>query len=249
MSDDIYMLVITPHPDDAEFGVSGTVARLTREGKKVVYMVCTNGDKGTSDYNMKPEELAKIREQEQLASARLLGLSDVVFLRHPDQGLEDTPEFRKEIVREIRRYRPEVVVTGDPYRKYMWHRDHRVTGQVALDAVFPYARDHLSYPDLLEQGFKPHIVKEMWFWASDDINYRSDITDTFDTKIAALGCHKSQVGDVPPDMRDRLRDWARIQAEGEDFELAEGFHRIEMRYPAPRRQEVSQRTSPQRSGS
>ncbi len=230
MDNQTYLMVVTPHPDDAEFGVAGTVARLTREGKKVIYVVCTNGDKGTSDRNMKPEELAGIREQEQLAAAKLLGVSDVVFLRYPDQGLEDSDEFRKALVRVIRLYQPYAVVTADPYRKYMWHRDHRIAGQVTLDAVFPYARDHLSYPELLDEGLEPHKVREMWFWASDDINYRLDVTDTFDTKLAALGCHKSQVGDIPPEMRERMRDWARMNAEGEEFELAEAFHRIELRY-------------------
>lgn len=230
MDNQTYLMVVTPHPDDAEFGVAGTVARLTREGKKIVYVVCTNGDKGTSDRNMKPEELAKIREQEQMAAAKLLGVSDVVFLRYPDQSLEDSDEFRKKLVSVIRLYQPYAVVTADPYRKYMWHRDHRIAGQVTLDAVFPYARDYLSYPELLDEGLEPHKVREMWFWASDDINYRLDITDTFDTKLAALGCHKSQVSDIPPEMRERMRDWARMNAEGEDFELAEAFHRIEMRY-------------------
>ncbi|MCK4273794.1 MAG: PIG-L family deacetylase [Dehalococcoidales bacterium] len=230
MDNQTYLMVVTPHPDDAEFGVAGTVARLTREGKKVVYVVCTNGDKGTSDRNMKPEELAGIREQEQMAAAKLLGVSDVVFLRYPDQSLEDSDELRKALVRVIRIYQPYAVVTADPYRKYMWHRDHRIAGQVALDAVFPYARDHLSYPELLDEGLEPHKVREMWFWASDDINYRLDVTDTFDTKLAALGCHKSQVGDIPPEMRERMRDWARMNAEGEEFELAEAFHRIELRY-------------------
>ncbi|MCK4862640.1 MAG: PIG-L family deacetylase [Dehalococcoidales bacterium] len=230
MDNQTYLMVVTPHPDDAEFGVAGTVARLTREGKKVVYVVCTNGDKGTSDRKVKPEELAKIREQEQMAAAKLLGVSDVVFLRYPDQSLEDSDEFRKELVRVIRLYQPYAVVTADPYRKYMWHRDHRIAGQVTLDAVFPYARDYLSYPELLDEGLEPHKVREMWFWASDDINYRLDITDTFDTKLTALGCHKSQVSDIPPEMRERMRDWARMNAEGEDFELAEAFHRIEMRY-------------------
>ena len=230
MEKDIYMMVITPHPDDAEFGVAGTVVKLTREGKKVVYVVCTNGDKGTSDRNMKPEELVKIREKEQLDAAKLLGLTKVEFMRLPDQGLEDTPEFRKALVRLIRQYRPEVVVTANPYRKYMWHRDHRVTGQVVLDAVFPYARDHLSYPDLLEEGLEPHNVREVWLWGADDANHHSDVTDTFDIKINALGCHKSQVGDIPQEMRDRLRDWGKMMAEGQDFELAEAFHRIQMRY-------------------
>ena len=230
MNNQTYMMVVTPHPDDAEFGVAGTVVRLTREGKKVVYVVCTNGDKGTDDINMKPEELVKIREKEQLAAAKLLGVSKVEFMGYPDQGLEDTHEFRKALVRLIRKHRPEVVVTADPYRKYMWHRDHRIAGQVVLDAVFPYARDHLSYPELLEEGLEPHKVREVWFWASDDINYRSDVTDTFDIKMAALGCHESQVRDIPPEMKGRMRDWAKWNAEGEDFELGEAFHRVEMRY-------------------
>ena len=225
------MMVVTPHPDDAEFGVAGTAARWTREGKNVIYVVCTNGDKGTSDRNMKPQELAKIREQEQLAAAKLLGVSEVIFLRHPDQSLEDTDDFRKELVRLIRQYRPEVVVTASPYRRYMWHRDHRITGRVALDAVFPFARDHLSYPELLEEGLEPHKVKEVWLWAADDTNYRSNITETFDIKMAALGCHKSQIGEeMPPEMKARLEEWAKAMAEGEDFEMAEAFHRVEMRY-------------------
>ena len=224
------VMVVTPHADDAEYGVAGTVVRWVNEGKDVIYVVCTNGDKGTSDINMKPEELVKIRQQEQLAAARLLGVREVIFLHHPDQTLEDTPEFRKEIVRLIRMYRPEVVVTADPYRRYVWHRDHRITGQVTLDAIFPYARDHLAYPDLMEEGLQPHKVKEVLLWApSGDINYRSDITNTFDTKLAALRCHKSQVGDsLSPDMEKRLRQWAEKMAEGEDFELAEAFHRVEI---------------------
>ena len=230
MENDYYMMVITPHPDDAEFGVAGTVLKLTREGKKVVYVVCTNGDKGTSDRNMKQEDLVKIREKEQLAAAKLLGVSKVEFMRLPDQGLEDSPEFRKALVRLIRRYRPEVVVTANPFRKYMWHRDHRITGQVVLDAVFPYARDHLSYPDLLEEGLEPHKVHEVWLWGADDANHHSDVTKTFDTKLNALGCHKSQVGDIPKEMRERLRDWGKMMAEGQDFELAEAFYRIQMRY-------------------
>jgi len=224
------VMVITPHPDDAEFGVAGTVARWTREEKGVIYVVCTNGDKGTSDGNMKPEELAKIREQEQLAAAKLLGVREVIFLRYPDQYLEDTHEFRKELVRLIRMYKPETVVTADPYRRYVWHRDHRITGQVTLDAVFPYARDSLSYPDLLEQGLSPHRVSEVLLWGSEEPNYRSNITDTFDTKIAALRCHESQVGNRPSnEMQERLRQRHSSMAEGEDYELAEAFHRVAMR--------------------
>jgi len=223
------IMVVTPHPDDAEYGVAGTAARWAREGKEIVYVVCTNGDKGTSDANMKPEEVAKTREQEQLAAAKLLGVREVIFLRHPDQSLEDTPEFRKELVRLIRMYRPETVVTADPHRRYIWHRDHRITGRVTLDAVFPYARDRLSYPDLLDEGLDPHYVREVLLWASEDPNYRSDITDTYDIKLAALRCHKSQIGQYPsPEMEKWLRQRHETMAEGEDFELAEAFHRVEV---------------------
>jgi len=165
-----------------------------------------------------------------LAAAKLLGVREVIFLRHPDQALEDTPEFRKEIVRLIRMYRPETVVTADPYRRYIWHRDHRITGRVILDAVFPYARDFLSYPELLEEGLQPHKVTEVLLWAAEEPNYRSDITDTFDIKIAALLCHKSQVSDNPStELEERLRERYRLFAEGENYELAEAFYRVELR--------------------
>ncbi|MDY6893268.1 MAG: PIG-L deacetylase family protein [Chloroflexota bacterium] len=231
MVDTAQVMVVTPHPDDAEFGVAGTVARWVREGKEVVYVVCTNGDKGTSDVNMNPAKLAKIREQEQLAAAKVLGVREVIFLRHPDQGLEDTYEFRKQLVRLIRMYRPETVVTSDPYRRYLWHRDHRITGQVTLDAVFPYARDHLAYPEFMIDGLPPHNVKEILFWASEDMNYYSDITDTFELKLAALRCHKSQLEHAPfPEIENWLRMRCATMAEGQDFELAEAFHRAEMLY-------------------
>jgi len=227
MVDRAQVMIVTAHPDDAEFGAAGTVARWAREGRGIVYVVCSSGDKGTSDRNMKPEELVRIREQEQLDAAKVLGVKDVVFLRYIDQGLEDTPEFRKDIVRQIRRYQPEIIIAADPYRRYLWHRDHRIAGQVLLDAVFPYARDHLAYPDLLEEGLEPHKVREVWLWGTEDPNYRSDITDTFDIKLAALRCHKSQVGDFP-EVEQWLRQRAKQMAEGEGFELAEAFHRVEI---------------------
>jgi len=223
------VMVVTPHPDDAEYGVAGTVVRWVGEGKKVIYVVCTNGDKGTSDASVKPEELVKIREEEQIAAANLLGVSEVVFLRHPDQELEETREFRREIVRLIRSFQPETVVTADPYRRYLWHRDHRIAGQVTLDAVFPYARDHLSYPDLIKEGLYPHKVKEVLLWGTEDVNHRSDITETFRIKLTALRCHKSQIGHIPPEeLERRLEERHRSFAEGENFLLAEAFHRVEI---------------------
>ena len=228
MTEQAQVVVFIPHPDDAESRMAGTVARWAREGKDIIYVVCTNGDKGTSDFNITPEELSKMREQEQLAAAKLLGVREVVFLHYHDQSLEDTPEFRKEIVRQIRVFRPETVVTADPNRRYLWHRDHRITGRVVMDAIFPYARDYLAYPDLLKEGLQPHKVKEVWLWATEDPNYRLDVTDTYDIKMAALRCHQSQIGDRPPEVFDWLRERSRMMAEGENFELAEAFHREEI---------------------
>ena len=220
-------MVVIPHPDDAESRMAGTVARWAREGKDIIYVVCTNGDKGTSDPNMKSDELARIREQEQLAAAKLLGVREVIFLHHPDQSLEDTPEFRKEIVRLIMMYKPDTVVSVDPYRGYLSHRDHRITAQVTLEAVYPYAGNAYSYPDLLEQGLQPHRVKEVLFCGTEDPNYYLDITHTIDIKIAALRCHRSQVGDRP-EVDEWMKQWAKMSAEGQDYELAEAFHREEI---------------------
>ena len=225
------ILVISPHPDDAEFGAAGTVAKLTRQGKKVIYIICTNGDKGTNDPSLRPQELARLREKEQLAAAEILGVHQVVFLRFPDQQIEDTPEFRREIVRQIRIFRPEIIITADPYRRYIWHRDHRIVGQVVLDAVFPYARDIWSFPELLEEGLQPHKVKEIWLWAPEekDINWRVDITQTFELKLKALRCHRSQIKEPwAKEMEKWLCQRAKERAEGEEFACAEAFHRVEI---------------------
>ena len=223
------LLVVGPHADDPEFGIAGTVAKLTREGKKVAYVICTNGDKGTSDTSLDPRELVKIREQEQREAAKILGVTEVEFLGFPDQGLEDNDQFRKEIVRHIRVFRPDIVASPDPYRKYLWHRDHRIAGQVVLDAVYPFARDHLAYPDLLSQGYLPHKVKEVLTWGTDDPNYWVDISDTFAVKIEALRSHKSQIGKRDfPEVYKWLRERAEHAAEGKGFELAEEFHRTEI---------------------
>lgn len=228
MNETDFMLV-TAHPDDAEFGCAGSVAKWTASGKKVVYLVCTSGDKGSDDPETDPRKLAVLREKEQERAARLLGVEKVVFLRYPDQELEDTQEFRKDIVRQMRIFKPRVVIAMDPYRKYIWHRDHRIVGQSALDAVFPYVRDPLSYPDMIAHGLGPHKVSEIWFFGSEDINHRLDITDTFSTKLEALFCHESQMKVMG---KERVVSWVtercRDMAEGTTFTYAEGFHRVEI---------------------
>ncbi len=230
MADPFDVLMVAAHPDDIEFGMAGTVARWVQEGKKVAYLICTNGEKGTSDRSLTPEALAVIREREQRAAAQVVGVTELQFLGLRDQEVEDTPEFRKMIVRAIRTCRPRTVATLDPYRRYIWHRDHRITGQVTLDAVFPYARDVHAYPDLIAAGLEPHKVKEMLFWGSDDINYVSDITATFNLKVAALRCHESQVREMGmKDLESWLREYCCSVARDEEFELGEAFHRIDIR--------------------
>jgi LmbE family N-acetylglucosaminyl deacetylase len=223
------LLVITAHPDDAEFGAAGTVARWTRDGKTAAYVVCTIGDKGTSDRSLSPQALVRIREQEQRAACSVLGVDEVVFLGYGDQTLEDTPEFRKDLVEQIRIFKPHTVITLDPYRRYLWHRDHRIVGQVVMDAVFPFARDHMAYPDLLEKGLEPHKVAQILFFGTEDINHYSDIMTTFDQKLEALACHASQVHELGNgDLRTWLRNRCRLLAKGSEYELAEAFHRVEL---------------------
>jgi LmbE family N-acetylglucosaminyl deacetylase len=223
------VLVIMAHPDDPEFGAGATIARLAREGKKVVYVICTAGDKGSPDRNMTPARLAEIRMGEQRAAAKTLGVDDVIFLGHPDQALEADVEFRKELVQIIREYRPDLVITHSPYQRYIWwHRDHRKCGEAAMDAIFPYARDHMAYPDLLAKGLEPHKVNEIWLTGADDANYKSDITGTFSQKIDAIKCHKSQLGEDFFQRLDRIKARASAAAEGEEFLLAESFRRVEI---------------------
>lgn len=222
-------MVIFAHADDAEFGVAGSVALWKTQGKSIIYVLCTNGDKGTSDRNMTPANLAQIRQEEQRAAALRVGVEDVVFLGLPDQQLEDTPAFREDIVRLIRQYQPDVVVSSDPYRRYLWHRDHRVIGQVVMDAAFPYARDHMAYPQMLAEGLEPHKIKELLFFGAEETNHHVDITETFDDKLAALKCHESQVRELKV---GNLETWLKKRcikmAEGTPHQLAEAFHRVQM---------------------
>jgi LmbE family N-acetylglucosaminyl deacetylase len=225
-------LVIGAHPDDPDFGVGGTAAKWIKEGWKVIYVVCTNGDKGTSDPNMTSEKLAMIRASEQVAAAKVLGIDDVIFLGYRDGELEYTPVFRGQIVRLIRKYRPDIVVAHDPYRKYMGHHDHRIAGQVTLDAVFPYARDYLHYPEHRNEGLTPFKVSEVMLFGAEDPDTFIDIEETYDIKTKAVACHVSQVG-------DHSADWEKWEKERRERTIAmmgrpgipycESFRKIEIR--------------------
>jgi LmbE family N-acetylglucosaminyl deacetylase len=177
---------------------------------------------------MKPEVLAKIREGEQLAAAKILGVDEVIFLRHPDLGLEYTMDFRKEILRLLMEYRPQVVATCDPYQRYLSNRDHRVLGQLVMDSVWPAALSPNIYPDLLAKGYQMHKVKEVWLWATQEPNYLYDISDTFDIKMKAFACHKTQQGEPFSEFVKMFTERAAEAAKGTDYKLAEAFHRLDV---------------------
>jgi LmbE family N-acetylglucosaminyl deacetylase len=225
-------LVVIPHPDDGEGWCGGTVAKWVKDGAVVYYVLCTDGGKGSNDPEMTSEQLAAIREKEQLDAASVLGVSDVVLLRHPDGDLEDTAEFRKEIVRAVRRFRPDVVLCPESYkRNSYWHRDHRITGQVTADAVFPYARDHLHFQELSkDEGLEPHKTGMLLFWNPDLPDVFIDIGDAMEMKARALLCHDSQMGQRRNrDVGESVRERARQSAGDSGFEYAEAFRKLEFR--------------------
>ena len=226
-------MVISPHPDDAEIGCGGTVAAWIGPGTEVVYVLCTNGDKGSSDPEMTSERLAALREQEQRQAARVLGVKEVVFLGHADGGLEDSAEFRGQLVRALRQHRPEVVFCPDPFRRTFYlHRDHRICGQVTLDAVFPYARDYLHYPEhYRDVGLEPHKVDRILLWGTEEPDAFVDVSETLLLKIESLKKHVSQVsgGDSERDVGEFVRANALRLGQKADLPYAEAFRSIEIR--------------------
>jgi len=221
-------LWVVAHPDDAEFSSAGTIAKFAKEGKKIVIIQVTSGDRGTSDRSVSPESIAQTRESEEQEAARRLGVSEVVLLRQPDGALVPDLDLRERITRMIRSHRPDVIVTHDPFRPYALHPDHRAVGMATHDAVYPTARDHLNFPQHLESGLEPHKTAEIWYFGSDQPDVYIDITDTFDDKVNALLAHKSQVGEGE-NLAERLRERSADLAKDQSFELAEAFKAIQMR--------------------
>lgn len=231
-------LVVTPHPDDAEFGCGGTVAKLVEAGKQVFYVVATSGNKGGRDTDMTAEYLLDARQEEQKNAAAALGVSEVVFLEFGDGELEDDHSFRRDLVYHIRRLKPDIVFTTDPFRSSFYiHRDHRMTGLVTIDAVFPYARDKLHYPEHIEQGLTGHNVDEVFLWGSENPDTFIDVSDVVDKKIAALIAHTSQLKDWvdqaggPDGFKERMRIMGQrsLKKFNVPFEFAEGFRRYGIR--------------------
>ncbi len=224
------VLVVAAHPDDCDVGVGGSAAKWAAEGAAVYLLVATNGNKGSGDPLMTSAFLAPTRDKEQRAAATFMGIREVVIRQTGDGELEDNAEFRRDIVRCIRRFRPDRVVTHNPYR---WqHRDHRVTGQVTLDAVYPYARDRLHYSELEHEGLLPHKVAEVYlfggFSKDPEGDVAVDISDCLEAKLQALACHTTQFGE-PEAARQRWTSRWEQRMKENSGRICEYFKRVE--YP------------------
>jgi|TARA_B110000263_G_scaffold242662_1_gene248419 LmbE family N-acetylglucosaminyl deacetylase len=215
------LLIVSAHPDDMEFGCGGTVAKWISEGWEGSLLICTDGRAGTSDPEMKQEDLADIRKKEAIAAANVLGIKDINFLDYPDGQLEDTPDLRENIIRAIRRVKPKIVFTFDPYRRTHNHRDHRNVGQATFDALYPYARDYHHFSHLIDEGLMPHIVEEAYSW-TDDPDVWIDITGSIEKKFEALREHVSQIKS-PDELFARIKERHAEQGENAGFKYAEGF--------------------------
>lgn len=224
------ILFITAHPDDSEFGAAGSAAKWAREGREVHYCIVTNGDKGSSDPEASPEQVAALRAREQRAACDTIGGQELIILGYPDGTLQNTLDVRRDIVRVIRRLKPDVVVCQDPTVRFRGnsinHPDHRAAGDAALDAVFPSARDHLVFPELLAEGLRPHKVTEVLLMGTAEPDLYIDITDTIDIKIAALQCHASQVNGR--DVAKFVRERAQQLGHSAGYEYAEAFRYISL---------------------
>ena len=224
------MMVVTPHPDDAEGGCGATMAKWVREaGTQVVVVMCTNGDKGTSDPEMSPVELAAIREWEQRNASSILGVQNVEFLAYPDGTLENNRELVGRVVRQIRRYRPDIIFCIDPYRSVSHsHRDHRMSGQAALDAAGSYAWSYLHFPEhIQEEGLKPHRVREAFLWSTENADVFVDVEGYLEAKAESLSAHVSQMRGRSAEHRlERIANGCARQGEVVGLAYAEGFRRV-----------------------
>jgi LmbE family N-acetylglucosaminyl deacetylase len=221
-------LVVVAHPDDIEFGCAGTVARWVHEGAHVTYALVTNGAAGSSDPEMTRERLAELREAEARASAKVVGVDQVEFLGYEDGLLEPTLEVREQIVRLIRRVRPEVVVTTDPTTRYFAdryinHPDHRAAGEATLAAVIPGSDTRLAYPEMLEEGLEPVKLTGVWLMMNMEPNLVVDIGEFIDQKIESLACHVTQVGEDFGEDQKFVRDMAEFSAADQPFRYGEAF--------------------------
>jgi len=223
-------MVVHAHPDDQEFSTAGTLARWSRDGCQVISVIITSGESGSNlsdkDERYKPE-LAKLREAEQLSANAALGITETIFLHYPDGTLQPNLDLRRDLTRLIRKYKPVVVITGDPTVRffgdeYMNHPDHRIAADVCCDAVFPSSGTRLIFPELLAEGYEPHDVSYVYMHGSEKNNLYIDISNTLESKIKALQQHKSQISES--DAKQILTDWANETGKLSGMKYAECYH-------------------------
>jgi len=224
------LLVISAHPDDIEFVVAGTVAKWVRAGTKARYVVATSGDAGTHKRGVTRQELASIREAEQTAAARVVGVDTVVYLGYPDGLVQPSLDLRRDLVREIRHFKPHTVICFDPTRlfsggSYINHPDHRAVGQAALDAISPTAAMPLSFPEQIAEGLEPHRVRQILVASSQNADTWINIGETLELKLEALRQHVSQ-WDGRRDLEAVIRGWAADTGAQVGLSAAEAFLRI-----------------------
>ena len=220
------VLVVVSHPDDAEFGAAATIAAFTAAGARVDYVVTTDGGKGTDDPTVTPEQLSAMRIAEQRAAADVLGVTEIVHLAYPDGYLTPSLELRRDVTRQIRRFRPDLVLTQNPQRRldhnpFIGHPDHLATGEATLASVYPAARDRLNFPELLDEGLEPWKVRQVLLTGVEEPNLWIDVAATFDTGVQALLRHTSQIGDR--DVETRVRERAELVGAPEGIGLAQAF--------------------------
>ncbi len=227
--------VVFAHPDDAEFLCGGTVATWTQEGAEVAYVCATDGSAGWNGPDLDRPEIAEIREREMREAAAILGVGDVRFLGFVDGKLAPDLDLRMAVTREVRRFRPDVIVTPDPSmlwagRSYINHPDHRAIGEAVLAVVACDAPTRPQFPELLEEGFEPYKVPALWLSTEgSDSDLRVDIGDTLDLKIKALRAHASQIENMGDfDVEARMREWGSQIARDDPFELGEAFRTFDL---------------------
>lgn len=222
-------LVVFAHPDDAEFLCGGTIARWVSEGTEIHYVCATDGSAGWNGPDLGRAEIASIREKEMRAAAEILGVADVAFLGFEDGSLQPGLDLRKAITREVRRTRPDVMLTFDPSvrwagHRYINHPDHRAVGDAVLAVVACDAPTRPQFPELLDEGMDPFKVPALWLASEEGADTKVDIAGTLRKKVEAIRAHKSQIENMGDfDVEERMREWGARIAAGEGMEYAEAF--------------------------
>lgn len=226
------IMVVGAHPDDVDFASSGTMTKWSREGKEIYYVICTNGDKGGSSNELSPESLVETRRREQWAAGRIAGVKDIIFLGYGDGELEPNKKLKEDLVRVIRKIRPQKVFSFDPANRdfdgfYLYHSDHRAVSISVFDAIYPAAKNRLYFPHLLSEGLAPHKVNELYLYGTKKPNTWIDISEVIEEKIRCIRSHKSQfTGDRAGTVEEYVRANCREAASSRDFQYAESFRAI-----------------------